>query len=109
MTTKIEETESARTNPKQTASRGAPRAHVASKKHKTAKKPASAKKAPRSEKKVNNPRKASKTSAVLELLQRPDGVTLAELMSATEWQAHSVRGFLSGTIGKKNGLDARLR
>jgi hypothetical protein len=32
------------------------------------------------------------------------GVTLAELMAATEWQAHSIRGFLSGTLGKKMGL-----
>jgi len=34
----------------------------------------------------------------------PAGVTLKELMKATGWQAHSVRGFLSGTIGKKMGI-----
>jgi hypothetical protein len=36
-------------------------------------------------------------------LKRPGGVTLKEIMKATEWQARSVRGFLSGTIGKKMG------
>ena len=46
----------------------------------------------------------SKKAAVLELLRRNGGATSAELMTATGWQAHSVRGFLSGQLGKKMGI-----
>jgi hypothetical protein len=46
----------------------------------------------------------SKTATVLKLLRRPGGASLNELMEATKWQAHSVRGFLSGTLRKKMGL-----
>ena len=49
-------------------------------------------------------REGSKTETILELLKRPGGVTSKELMKATGWQPHSVRGFLSGTVGKKMGL-----
>jgi hypothetical protein len=45
----------------------------------------------------------SQTAKVLDLLKRPGGVTLKELVKATGWQAHSVRGFLSGIVGKKMG------
>ena len=49
-------------------------------------------------------REGSKKSIVLELLKRPDGATLQDLMSATNWMAHSVRGFISGALGKKMGI-----
>lgn len=49
-------------------------------------------------------REGSKTGTVLQLLRRSGGATLKDLMDATEWQAHSVRGFLSGTVRKKMGL-----
>jgi hypothetical protein len=47
--------------------------------------------------------KTSKTQACLDLLDRKTGAALSELMAATSWQAHSVRGFLSGTVKKKLG------
>ena len=49
-------------------------------------------------------REGSKKSIVLEMLKRPDGATLADLMAATGWQAHSLRGFISGALGKKMGI-----
>jgi integrase len=49
-------------------------------------------------------REGSKTAEIIELLKRRTGVTLQELMTATGWQAHSVRGFLSAAVGKKMGL-----
>ena len=49
-------------------------------------------------------RSRGKTGRVLELLRRPGGATLTQLIAATQWQAHSVRGFLSGALKKKMGL-----
>jgi hypothetical protein len=51
-----------------------------------------------------SPRAESKGAKILELIGRPKGAALAEIMKATEWQAHSVRGFLS-TAGKKRGIE----
>jgi hypothetical protein len=46
----------------------------------------------------------SKLDQVTSLLSSSDGATIADLMRCTGWQAHSVRGFLSGTIRKRKGL-----
>jgi hypothetical protein len=49
-------------------------------------------------------RVGSKSAKVVDLLKRPGGCTAKELMKATGWQSHSVRGFLSGTVRNKMGL-----
>jgi len=46
-----------------------------------------------------------KTDAIVDLLRRAEGATIDDLMEATGWQAHSVRGALSGTVKKKLQLN----
>lgn len=42
-----------------------------------------------------------KGDQVISLLSRPSGAAIAEIIKATEWQAHSVRGFMAGALKKK--------
>ncbi len=49
-------------------------------------------------------RDGSKKAQVLDLLRRPNGASLEEIMTETGWQAHTVRGFISHAITKKLGL-----
>jgi len=64
----------------------------------------SPKKAPAA-KEEKGARAGSKTETILALMKQPGGTTLNAIMEATQWQAHSVRGFISGTLGKKMGLN----
>ena len=80
------------------AAQDAPKGKRASKKASPPKKAARAKQA------AKESREGSKKAQVVELLRRAGGATLAEIMEATGWQAHSVRGFISGSLTKKMRL-----
>jgi len=52
----------------------------------------------------HGPERVTKQERVLTLLSRAEGASLEEMMRATDWQKHSVRGFLAGTVKKKLGF-----
>lgn len=49
-------------------------------------------------------RTGTKQALLIAMLQRPDGASMAEIIAATGWQAHSAHGAMSGALGKKLGL-----
>jgi hypothetical protein len=81
--------------------KGAPKGQKTAKgaKTKSAKKAAKATRT----KEAGAPRAESKGAKIIDMIGRAKGATLAEIMKATDWQAHSVRGFIS-TAAKKNRI-----
>lgn len=49
----------------------------------------------------------TKAGKIIGLLHRNNGATIAELAKATGWQDHSIRGFMSGTLKKRQGVVVR--
>ena len=62
---------------------------------KTAKSPAAPK----------TPRTVTKQARLIKMLEAPDGASIAEIVATMDWQAHTIRGVISGVLKKRLGLD----
>ncbi|WP_423206977.1 DUF3489 domain-containing protein [Paracoccus yeei] len=61
--------------------------------------------APEPAPKTRTPREGTKQATLIAMLRAPDGATIEEIMAATGWQSHTVRGAMAGTLKKKLGLE----
>ena len=80
-----------------------PKAAAHSTARKTAKSASGKRTAPASSRSAARP--GTKHARIIAMLRTPAGATISSLMTATEWQQHSVRGFLAGVVRKRLGLD----
>ena len=47
----------------------------------------------------------TKQNIVLSMLRRQDGASVSEIVEATDWQPHSVRGFFAGAVERRLGIE----
>ncbi|SNS05418.1 DUF3489 domain-containing protein [Antarctobacter heliothermus] len=55
--------------------------------------------------KARTPREGTKQATLIVMLRAPEGATIEEIMAATNWQSHTIRGAMSGALKKKLGLE----
>lgn len=55
--------------------------------------------------KARTPREGTKQATLIDMLRAPNGATIEEIMAATGWQSHTVRGAMAGALKKKLGLE----
>ncbi|CAM3048547.1 Protein of unknown function [Paracoccus aminovorans] len=55
--------------------------------------------------KARTPREGTKQATLIAMLRAPKGATIEEIMAATSWQSHTVRGAMAGALKKKLGLE----
>ena len=60
---------------------------------------------PKAAPKARTPREGTKQATLIAMLRAPDGATIEEIMAATGWQSHTVRGAMAGALKKKLGLE----
>ncbi|WP_353346667.1 DUF3489 domain-containing protein [Litorivita sp. NS0012-18] len=61
--------------------------------------------APEPEPKTSTPREGMKQVTLIDMLRATDGATTEEIMAATGWQSHTVRGAMAGALKKRLGLE----
>jgi len=55
--------------------------------------------------KARTPREGTKQATLIAMLRAPDGATIQEIMAATDWLSHTIRGAMAGALKKKLGLE----
>ncbi len=61
--------------------------------------------APEATPKARTQREGTKQATLIAMLRAPEGATIEEIIAATGWQSHTVRGAMAGALKKKLGLE----